>query len=267
VNIPLRRGRGFLDSDAAGAPSVAIVSESFGALHFPGRDAIGQRFEIAGFERTIVGVVGDVRFRALERIDNEPQVYLPHLQVPDTQLFYAPKDLVIASTVPPSTLAASVRDVIKRADPQLPITDVRLFTDVVALETASRTAQVRVLGGFALVALLLAAVGIHGLLAFAVSSRAREIGVRMALGAATGDILRTVVGRGLVSAMLGVLFGAVLAIAAGRALHALLAGISPVDRTTFAVAIALCFVMTLAGSLVPALRALRVDPIQTMKAE
>ena len=179
-------------------------------------------------------------------------------------MFYAPKDLVVAASTP-AALAPAVRDIIRRADPQLPITDVRPFTDVVALETAPRTAQVRVLGGFAVVALLLAGVGIHGLLAFAVSSRAREIGVRMALGAAARDILATVVGRGLMSASRGIVIGAALAVAAGRTLQALLAGVSPADGTTFGVAIALCLVMTLAGSLIPALRALRINPAETMK--
>ncbi len=266
VQIPLKRGRHFLDSDSATAPAVAVVSESFARTHWPGQDAIGRQFEMGAVERTIVGIVGDVRFRGLERDNSEPQVYFPSLQVPNGQMFYAPKDLVIAASAP-AALVPAVRDIIKRVDPQLPITDVRLFTDVVALETAPRTAQVRVLGGFALVALLLAAVGIHGLLAFAVSSRAREIGVRMALGAATRDILATVVGRGLLSATLGVVIGAALAFAVGRTLQALLAGVSPADGTTFAVAIAVCLLMTLAGSLIPALRALRVDPIQTIRAE
>ena len=266
VQIPLKRGRSFLDSDSAAAPAVAVVSESFARTHWPGQDAIGRQFEMGAVERTIVGIVGDVRFRGLERDNSEPQVYFPSLQVPNGQLFYAPKDLVIAASAP-AALVPAVRDIIRRVDPQLPITDVRLFTDVVALETAPRTAQVRVLGGFALVALLLAAVGIHGLLAFAVSSRAREIGVRMALGAATRDILATVVGRGLLSAMLGVVIGAAVAFAVGRTLQALLAGVSPADATTFAVAIGVCLATTLAGSLIPALRALRIDPIQTMRAE
>jgi predicted permease len=266
VQIPLKRGRGFLDSDSLTAPAVTVVSESFARTHWPGQDAIGRQFEMGGVERTIVGIVGDVRFRGLERNDNEPQVYFPHLQVPNGQMFYAPKDLVVAASMP-ATLAPAVRDIIRRADPQLPVTDVRLFTDVVALETAPRTAQVRVLGGFAFVALLLAAVGIHGLLAFSVSSRAREIGVRMALGAATRDILATVVGRGLLSATIGVIIGVALAFASGRALQALLAGISPADGTTFAIAIAVCLLMTLAGSLIPALRALRVNPIQAIRTE
>ena len=123
------------------------------------------------------------------------------------------------------------------------------------------------LGSFAITALLLAAVGIHGLLSFSVSARAREIGVRMALGATARDILATVVGRGLASAGLGVALGVALAAAAGRTLQALLAGVSPADGTTFAVAIVLCLAMTVAGSVIPAIRALRVDPIRAIRTE
>jgi predicted permease len=267
LRIPIRQGRGFLDSDSPASAPVAVVSESFVRTHLPGTDPIGRQFGIASQDRTIVGVVGDVRFRGLERDTNEPQVYLPSQQVPNGQLFYAPKDLIVATTGAPMTLAAAVRDIIRRADPQLPVTDVQLFTDIVDLETAPRTAQVRVLGGFAVIALLLAAVGIHGLLAFAVSSRAREIGVRIALGATSRDVLTTVVGRGLAYATLGIAIGAALAVAIGRTLQALLAGVSPADSTTFIVAVALCVLMALAGSLLPALRALRVDPIQAIRAE
>jgi predicted permease len=267
LQIPLTHGRGFLASDSAGAAPVAIVSESFARMHWPGQDGIGRQFEIASGERTIVGIVGNVRFRGLERDDNEPQVYLPHLQLPDGQLFYAPKDLVVATADSPVTLPSAVRDIVRRADPQLPITDVRLFTDIVELETAPGTAQVRVLGGFAIVALLLAGVGIHGLLAFAVSSWAREIGVRIALGAATRDILARVVGRGMACAVLGIVIGAAGAFAAGRALQALLAGVSAADGITFGAAIVLCLATTLAGSLIPALRAIRVDPIKAIRTE
>jgi putative ABC transport system permease protein len=267
LQIPLLQGRYFLDSDTAGAAPVAVISESFVRMHWPGQDAIGRVFSIGDSQRTVVGVVGNVRFRGLERDNNEPQVYMPHRQVPDGQMFYAPKDLVVATTSSPAALAPAVRDIIRRADPQLPITDVRSLTDVVDLETAPRTAQVRVLGGFAILALLLAGVGIHGLLAFAVSSRAREIGVRIALGAGTRNILETIVGRGLACALAGVAIGAALAFAAGRSLQALLAGISAADGTTFGLAIALCFAMTLAGSLFPALRALRIDPIRAIRIE
>ena len=267
LRIPLKHGRDFIDSDTATATPVALVSESFVRTHWPGQDAIGRQFEMGGIQRTIVGVVGDVRFRGLERTDNEPQVYLPYLQVPDGQMFYAPKDLLVRFSTAFATLAPAIRAIVKRIDPQLPVTDVRLFTDVVDLETAPRTAQVRVLGGFAALALILAAIGIHGMLAFAVSSRAREIGVRIALGAGARDILSTIVGRGLLSASIGVVIGVPLAFATGRALRALLAGVGPADGITYVAAIALCLAMAAAGSLIPALRALRVDPIRAIRAE
>jgi predicted permease len=267
IRIPLMRGRGFLDSDSATSEMVAIVSESFAEKYWPGSDPIGRQFEMGFASRTIVGVVGNVRFRGLERDLNEPQVYLPHTQVPDRQMFYAPKDLLVASSLPASTLAPQVREIVRRADPQLPVSDVRLLTEIVDLETAPRAAQVRVLGGFALVALLLAGVGIHGLLAFAVSARTREIGVRVALGASGRDIVGTVVGRGLASAGLGIVIGAALAFAAGRMLQSLLAGVSPADAATFAAAIGLCLVMAVAGTLIPAIRALRIDPIEAIRTE
>jgi predicted permease len=267
LRIPLERGRFFGDADTASSRPVAIVSESFVNMHWPGEDPIGRGFQIGFADRVIVGVVGDVRFRGLERDNHEPQVYLPHSQAPDANAFYAPKDLLIASTTPAAPLAPMVRAIVKRADPQLPVSDVRLLSEIVDLETAPRSAQVRVLGGFAFVALLLAAIGIHGLLAFAVSTRSREIGVRIALGATSRDVLKTVVGRGLASAAVGIVLGAALAFAAGRMLQALLAGVSPADRLTFIAAIGVCLVMALAGTLVPALRALRIDPLQAIRTE
>ena len=150
----------------------------------------------------------------------------------------------------------------RSADP-----DVRTMAEIVADKTASRAAQLRVLGAFAVVALLLAAIGIHGVLSFAVSQRTQEIGVRIALGAQRRDILGWVLGRGAVLAVAGVVPGIALAYVAGRLLEALLAGVTPGDATTFLTAVALAVVMTLAGSLVPTLRAIRVDPIRAIRQD
>jgi predicted permease len=268
LNIPIIEGRDIGVTDTLATTPVAVVSESFGRVHFPGVDLIGRQFGFANAVRTIVGVVGDVRFRGLERTDSEPQVYLAAFQQPDTQLpFYAPQDLIVQSSVPSSTLMPAVRAIIRRADPQLPIVNMRTLEDVVSLETAPRVVQLRVLGGFAIIALVLAAIGIHGLLAFTVTSRAREIGVRIALGARARDIIWMVMGRSTALACIGIVIGGAVAYAAGRSLHALLFGVSPGNIIVFSAAIAVSFAMTLAGSILPAWRAVRVDPMTATRTD
>ncbi|HYI85057.1 MAG TPA: ABC transporter permease [Acetobacteraceae bacterium] len=274
VRIPLLRGRDVSDRDTNDTSAVAVVSDSFARLYWPGENPLGRRFDFALQERTIVGVVGDVRVRGLERDgsgrerSSEPQVYLPARQVPDGNIIgYVPKDLAVRSSLPPGALIPALREIIARVDPQQPISDVQPLADIVEAETAPRLTQVRVLGAFAAIAFVLAAVGIHGLLAFTVSSRAREIGVRMALGARAGDVLGMVLLRAALLALAGVALGVPLAFAAGRGLQALLAGVSPADTATLAAAVVLALGMTLAGSLLPALRAVRVDPNTAMRAE
>ena len=254
-------------SKASPCPSVAVVSAAFVRDYLPGGKPLGQRFRIGFLEATIVGVVGDIRVRGLER-DSEPQVYLPSAAVPDGSLInYTPKDLVIRSAGSTAALAPAVRQIIQRADPQQPVSDVRTLGDVVEDEMASRRAQLRVLAAFSGLAVLLAGIGIHGLLAFVVTGRRREIAVRMALGAGSGRILRLVVGRGLALAGCGVVLGLGGAYAAGASLQALLAGVSPTDLPTFGGAAGLALAMALCGSLWPALGALRVDPVSATRAE
>jgi putative ABC transport system permease protein len=273
LDIPFTRGRDISESDVRDRPFVAVVSESFVRRYFPEvppADPIGRHFTYAFADREIVGVVRDIRARGLERT-SEPQVYLSAKQVPDGWVpLFAPKDLVIrtaSASVDPTSLAPAIRAIVHKADPQQPVSDVRTLAAVVDRETASRSVQVRVLGAFAAIAFVLAAVGIHGLLSFAVSQRAQEIGVRMALGAQRSDILRMVVKRSACLAVAGVVPGLALAYAAGRGMQALLVGITPADLPTFASAGALAIVMTLAGTLMPTLRALRVDPISALRAE
>jgi predicted permease len=267
MGIPLTRGREIVDSDAMTSPLVAVVSESFARQFWPNSEALGRRFTFADRERTLVGIVGDVRVRGLEAT-SEPQVYLPSSQMPERQyVFFAPQTLAIRSTQEAATLVPAIRQIIARAEARTAVDNVRPLREVVDAETAPRAVQVRVLGVFAAVAFLLAGVGIHGLLAFAVSNRSQEIGVRMAMGAQMRDILRMILGESLMLACLGIAIGSALAYAAGRAMEALLAGVSPADPITFVAVITIAFVMTIAGSVLPALRAVRVDPMTVIRAE
>jgi predicted permease len=267
LGIPLRRGRDVSDGDTRTSPYVAIVSQSFAERFWPGQDPIGRRFRVQGSDRTIVGVVGDIRWRGLER-DSEPQLYLPSRQVADGAVIgHTPQTLVVKSSSSPGALVPAIRAIVARTDPQQPISDIQLLSDIVALETAPRRVQVRVLASFAAIAFLLAGLGLYGLLVHSVSQSTREIGVRLALGAERRTILAMVMQKGLQLAVMGIAVGTALAAAAGRMLQSLLAGISPMDLPTFGATLALVLAMTVLGSLLPALRAIRVDPLHVMRAE
>jgi putative ABC transport system permease protein len=267
LGIPLRRGRDVSDDDHFERPSVAVVSESFVRRYWPNEDPIGKRFKFLNDVRTVVGVVGDVLMRGPEQ-PSEPQVYLACEQVRDGESeFFTPKDLVIRSSVPSTTVVAGVRHIVKQVDPQQPISNVKQMATIVSDATAARAVQVSVLVAFAAIAFLLAAIGIHGLLSFTVSSRQHEIGVRMALGAQRSEIVRLIVQRGVLLAAAGVLPGILIAYAAGRAMQGLLAGLQPADPVTFIAAGVLCVMMTIIGSFHPAVRAVRVDPAAAFRAE
>jgi putative ABC transport system permease protein len=267
LGIPLQLGRDVSESDTADKPFVAVVSESFARKYWPGQNPLGRRFQFGLPTREIVGVVGNILVRGLER-DSEPQVYLPYQQVADGTLsFFAPKDLVIRSSVDAGTLVPALRQIIGKADRSQPISNVQPLADVVEIATASRAVQVRVLGAFAAIAFLLAGIGLHGLLSFAVSSRSQEFGVRMALGAQRSGILGMVLRDGIKLAIAGLVPGVVLAYQAGRALSALLFGVNPGDAPTFLSVVVLCLGMTVAGSLLPAIRAVRLDPTLAIRNE
>lgn len=174
MGIPLRAGRDVSESDTLDSPPVVVVSESFVRRYWPDQNPLGRSFHFAmnGFQyalqdKSIVGVVGDVRFRGLER-DSEPQVYLAYRQIPDrTSTYYAPKELVVRSSTDATALTPSIRSIIQKADPELPISAARTLRDVVDLQTAPRSTQIRLVAAFAALSLLLAGLGIHGLLSFA----------------------------------------------------------------------------------------------------
>jgi putative ABC transport system permease protein len=202
----------------------------------------------------------------LERA-SEPQVYLSWQQTDNVSTWYAPKDLVVRASGDPLALVAPLRRIIHEADPEVPISEERPLTAIVAGETETRRVQLSVLGAFGVVAFLLAAVGIHSLLSFAVAQRTQEIGVRIALGARARNIIAMTVREALILSIAGIGIGLVVAFVEGRWLESLLAGVTTHDALTFTAAATLGLVMTLAGSLLPVIRALRVDPTTAIRTE
>jgi predicted permease len=265
LGVPLHRGRDISEGDTRDHPFVAVVSESFAQRQWPGQDPIGKRFGFALSDRTVVGVVGDVRVRGLEQT-SEPQVYIPSGQVDDDSLIgYVPKELVIQSSIPAERWLPAVRRIIATADPEQPISEVRPLSEILADDTAPRRVQLRLLMILSTLALLIAGVGIHGLLSFAVAQRTQELGVRKALGAQSGTIVGMVLREGLSLALVGALAGVAIAIVIGRGMSALLFGLSPADPQTILAAVGLGLLTALVGCLRPALRAARIDPMTALR--
>jgi putative ABC transport system permease protein len=267
LRIPIVRGRSFDETDRLGHPLVAVVSESFVERYWPNDEPIGKTFATRGQTFAVVGVVPDIHVRGLERT-SEPQLYTAAAQGgSQVGTLQVPKDLIIRAGDRALSLAPSVRDVIRRIDPDQPVSAVSLLTSVIERQTADRRAQLRVLGALAAVALLLTAIGIHGLLAFMVAQRSREIGVRLALGAEPGRVARMIVGEAGRLALAGAVPGGFAAYAAARATQSLLFGIPPGDPLTLAGGVLVVMMVTFAGSAVPAWRAVQVSPLEAIRLD
>ncbi|MDQ3518616.1 MAG: ABC transporter permease, partial [Gemmatimonadota bacterium] len=263
MGIALVGGRAFTDADRTGAPDVVLVSESIAREFWPGQDAVGKRI---GYPwpspwLTIVGVVKDVKTDSLNS-GRTMAVYRPFAQAPITAM-----TVVTKTSAEPSLFASLLRATVAELDPGIPVSDVAAMDYVVASSMARPRFAMALLSAFGAVALLLGAIGIYGVIAYAVSQRTREIGVRMALGATSGDAMWLVIRRGAILTAAGVTVGIVAALGTTRLLAGLLFGVSPTDPMTFAsVALILGIVATLA-CYVPARRATRVDPTVALRAE
>jgi predicted permease len=268
LNIPVRSGRGVNDADTTQTPQVAMISESLAKRLWPDQDPLGKQLNVLSVNRTVVGVVGDVMMRSLEQ-SIEGQVYMSAAQMPPHggMIFFAPKDLVVRTTGDPTSLAPALRRIVHEVDPEQAVSNVQLLEDVVSSKTAPRRTQLHVVGAFTVIAFLLSAVGIYGLLSFAVLTRTQEVGVRLALGARPGNILSMFMRQGLVLGVLGLVVGVPLAYAAARGMSSVLFSVEPTDVATYASACLLVLVMALVGSFVPAMRASRVDPAISIRSE
>jgi putative ABC transport system permease protein len=265
LSIPLLRGRDFTESDGEPGSMVAIVNEALVRRHFPEEDPLGRRLRFSGESFTIVGVVGNVRQAGLD-IDPLAEIYFPYA-FPDFMPFLGDAVLVIRTAVPPESVTGPVRAAVASVDPGLPLYDVLTMEQVIEDSLAGRRLNLWLLAIFAGIALVLSAAGLYGVISYLVAQRTREIGVRMALGAQTRDVLRLVLrqGAGLIAA--GLLLGLIAAFAFTRVLESLLYGVSARDPLTFAALAALLAVVALLATWMPARRASQVDPIQAIRAE
>jgi len=261
LKVPLIQGRFFDERDNADAPKTVLINQAFARKWFPNQDAVGKKITFDDPRKpdpkwmTIVGSVGDIRHQGLD-LEAKPEYYLPHPQNP-----YRGMTLAVRSKQDPRSLAESIRREIRQLDPEIPAANVRTLENVASDSIAPRRLSVVLISVFAAVALVLASVGIYGVMSFLVVQRTHEIGVRMALGAQRADVLRLVVGHGMKLALLGSALGLVMALISTRALSAMLYRVGAFDLTTFAaVTIALALVALLA-SYIPALRATRADPM------
>jgi putative ABC transport system permease protein len=265
--IPLLEGRPFDARDGAEAPAVVLVSRSVARRFWPDGSPLGARLSFEGPEgpwREVVGVVGDTREFSLEQAPT-PVVYSPMAQRDAAHAWMSWMTLVVRTTAPPASVAGALRDRLQRLDPALALDDVRPMASILAGASASRRFETFLLALFAFVALVLAAVGLYGVMSIAVSGRRREIGIRMALGARRESILGMVLKEGMGLTLAGLAVGLVLAAATTRFLASLLFGVAPTDAATFA-GIALFFgLVAFVACWLPARRATRVDPTEALR--
>ena len=270
LGIPVTRGRPFTSADRAGRAAVAIINEAAARQFWPNENPIGARVWFGGGSLwnsadstvEIVGVSGDVAYQEGDERRVRPAVYTPYLQ-----FTYATRTVMVRVERNPSTVLPAVRNAVREVDPDLALYDFGMLTEQLGAAWAKQRFTSALLGAFALLALVLAATGVFGVVASLVNERTREIGIRVALGATSADVLRLVIRQGMRLPVIGLILGAALALPSSRALRGLLYGVSPGDPRVLAVVVVLLGTVALFATLLPARRATRVDPRIAMQAE
>jgi putative ABC transport system permease protein len=266
LRVPLRKGRFFNAQDKQGTVSVTIINETMARRFWPGEEALGKRFKLGPAQSanpwlTVVGIVGDMRRQGLER-QAIAQIFRPYLQSSERRLI-----LLIRTTGEPTQLAPLVRHEIRALDKTVLVSGSSTLESLLARNVAHRRFQTWLLTLFSALALLLAAVGIYGLIHQSVALRTRELGTRLALGAQPRDVLRLVVGQGLSLALCGIGIGLLAAFALTRVLAGLLFGVTATDPATFIAAPLVLLLVALLACYLPARRAARVDPMLALRHE
>jgi putative ABC transport system permease protein len=265
LRIPLLRGRYFNERDIPGAPAVVVINESFARKYLQGEDPIGKhvdfQWDTAKGWQEIVGVVGDVKHDGLN-LPSNAEIYVPYAQRPDPYFTVA-----VRTQSDPLAMLGAIREQVLQIDASLPMAHVRTMAQVVSASVADQRLTLLLLGSFAVLALLLAAVGLYGVIAYTVSMRTQEIGIRMALGARRSDVFRMVLGEGLRLTAVGASVGLLAALGLTRLMSSLLFNVRPTDALTYAAITLAMGIVTSAASYVPAWRATRVDPLVALRYE
>jgi predicted permease len=267
LGIPLLKGRLFNNTDAPDAPHVAVISESVARQKWPTENPIGHTIEFGNMDGdlrllTVVGVVGDVRTHSIEAAPR-PTIYVNYVQRPRTTYEF---NIVMRTMSDPSTVFASARKILSQLDPSVP-PRFSTFDEIFSGSLNTRRFNLLLVGSFAFAALLLAMAGVFGVLAYSVSERTREIGVRIALGATSGSVLRMVLRQGLITTVTGTAIGLVGSFLLTRTMRSMLFETSPVDPVTILCVTLFLLLVALVASFIPARRATRVDPIIALRYE
>jgi putative ABC transport system permease protein len=271
MNIPLRQGRYFESGDNAQSLPVAIINETMAREYWPGENALGRRFKVGDPDepgkqwKEIVGIVADIRQMGIDE-PVKAEMYIPYEQITDWP-GYVPRDLAIRTTGDTSNLAGAVRQIIREVDPDQPVSNVATMQEVLSEEAGQRRMGMIMLVGFAALALLLASLGIYGVLAYFVTQHTNEIGVRQALGASPRNILFLVLKKGMGLTLIGVVIGVVASFALTRLMSSLLFGVTAGDPLTFATVPLLLIGVALLACYIPARRATKVDPLVALRYE
>jgi len=267
MGIALREGRDFTDADAAGAERVTIVDERLARQYWPGESPLGKRIRFGPPEsnepwHTIIGVAGTVRNEGLDKESPRQSIYVPYLQIPVRGMTVA-----VRTSGDPGSLAGAIRKEVLALDKDQPVTNVLTMDEIVSRSVWQQRFYTMLFGIFAVLALVLAAVGIYGVMSYAVTQRTQEIGIRMALGARAIDVLQLIIRNGMTLISIGLVVGLVGAVALTRLLTTLLFGITPTDKLTFLTVSAILFVVALVACYLPARRATKVDPLEALRYE
>jgi predicted permease len=268
MSIPLVAGRGFKDADKEGAQGVVIVNETLARRFFPGRDpaqgALGRRISFQSDAGPWLEVVGVARDGKYWTIGEAPQLFV---YSPLAQSYSSTATLVVRAEGDPRSLANSIRAEVSKIDPALPLFDVKTMEEHMGVSLFPARVAATLLGGFGLLALLLAAMGVYGVVSYSVAQRTREIGIRLALGARARDVLRLVAGRGMALVAAGLIAGLASALVLTRFMEGVLYGVSATDTLTFTLVVLLLAAVALLACLVPARRATKVDPMVALRHE